>query len=391
MMNKVSRNVLFSKDSIEFINGVQENRKDNIKKYVNSNIRRWLINYYDKVTVIQDYNESYPSWVQKAINEGSTVYLLNIEEDDKNKIFYWLNYLEILNKKDLSRISVPQLIKNVASWNKELTKCTNVNDEEGIEIIHQYDDKFSWVKIFGRESLYREGYMMNNCVSNYYDDVSCNKTNIYSLRDTNNKPHVTLEVKNNVVTQIKGNCNHSVKKDYIDYVKDFLDNHYVKYNDINDEEYVNIGLIKINDKSYCLNDLPKELIVYADLDLTYYDEWMNLPESLTVYGDLNLQNVNILNFPKKLIVYGNVDLSYTRITRLPKEFKCDGYLNLSYSMITELPDNMNINGYLNLSYTGIRKIPKNLYVKGYLDLTRVDIVIPNDLFVEGNIIYNNHK
>lgn len=382
-MNKFSRNVLFSKDSIDFINSIQENRKDNVKKYINSNIRRWLINYYDKVTIIQEYNESYPSWVQKALNEGSTVYLLNIEEDDKNKIFYWLNYLEILNKKDLSRISVPQLIKNVASLNKELTKCTNVNDEEGIEIIHQYDDKFSWVKIFGRESLYREGYMMNNCVSNYYDDVSCNKTNIYSLRDTNNKPHVTLEVKNNVVTQIKGNCNLSVKKEYTDYVKDFLHNEYVKFNDIDDDEYGNIGLIKINDKWYSVYNLPEELVVYHNLYLTCRDdEWINLPDSLVVHGDfLDLRNVNILKFPSKLIADGHVNLSHTRINKLPKEFSCKCGLNLSHTMITELPDNMTINGDLNLAHTGIRKLPNKLYVENTLFLTHDDIdVFPDDLY-----------
>jgi hypothetical protein len=56
---------------------------------------------------------------------------------------------------------------------------------------------------------------MSHCVASYYG----RDTVIYSLRDSNNNPHCTIEDGN----QIKGKGNGSVDPKYIDYVVKFLE------------------------------------------------------------------------------------------------------------------------------------------------------------------------
>ena len=114
---------------------------------------------------------------------------------------------------------------------------------EGTTIVKQYPDGFQWVKVESAGALRNEGDSMGHCVGGYCEAVQNGDTEIYSLRDPQGRPHVTIEVKPEEGTpndpdadpmdqqtwfqepgirQIKGKQNLAPAKEYHPYVHDFV-------------------------------------------------------------------------------------------------------------------------------------------------------------------------
>jgi hypothetical protein len=97
---------------------------------------------------------------------------------------------------------------------------------------------FSIVQLKNQESRNYEGKLMRHCVSTYTDE-----SEIYSLRDKDNIPHCTLEMKDNFICQIKGVGNGTVSPKYVQYVLEFLD---FKNADIEPFEMENLGYFQLD-------------------------------------------------------------------------------------------------------------------------------------------------
>lgn len=70
-------------------------------------------------------------------------------------------------------------------------------------------------KVITQNDLLVEGNLMSHCVGDYCKQVDSGDTEIYSLRDAQNKPHVTLEIsRDNQVQQIYGPGNSEPKSEY---------------------------------------------------------------------------------------------------------------------------------------------------------------------------------
>lgn len=69
-----------------------------------------------------------------------------------------------------------------------------------------------------------EGNLMNNCVGSYFEAVEEGKCRIFSLRDPQNKPHVTIETDNSIhdFRQILGNSNREPDKTYKKMIKEWI-------------------------------------------------------------------------------------------------------------------------------------------------------------------------
>ncbi len=80
-------------------------------------------------------------------------------------------------------------------------------------------------KVVSRNDLLVEGNLMNHCVGKYHQQVQDGESEIYSLRDTDNEPHVTLEInpKHNEILQIMGNSDTEPDKKYKVYIKQWLE------------------------------------------------------------------------------------------------------------------------------------------------------------------------
>tara|TARA_Y100000310_G_scaffold180635_1_gene180540 strand:+ start:3122 stop:4627 length:1506 start_codon:yes stop_codon:yes gene_type:complete len=78
-------------------------------------------------------------------------------------------------------------------------------------------------KVMSENDLQREGYLMEHCVGGYCKYVESGESVIYSLRDPNNKPHVTIETNNyNSIRQIQGKSNSEPKDIYKAMIREWF-------------------------------------------------------------------------------------------------------------------------------------------------------------------------
>lgn len=386
----LARNVLFSENTENYLKSLEERAdKPEVKKWIKSNLRTWLINDYEG-TLITRAKSKDPAWLKRALSNGDQVFSVSISPEDKEKFNHWVDYLNQYEKpSSIKLISIPQLIRQVKEWEKQFQK-TKDDEEDGIKDIHVYPNGFRWVSVYGKNSLNREGKLMKHCVGSYYKKVSENKCEIYSLRDKNNKPHITIEYvpAYKAIAQIKGNSNTPVKEEYLNYLNDFLKKKYVKFENINTFDLRQNGLLFINNRIWSisqLSELFKSGKLVGDINLSYLKNIPKLPDGTIVDGDLNLSRSDISELPDNLTVKGRLDIQGTNVTKLPLNLHIDGDLDLTNLPIGELPNNMVVNGDLNLRNTRIKKIPDSLVVKGELTLAGTSAKLPNNFTVNGNL------
>lgn len=126
--------------------------------------------------------------------------------------------------KRLRKMSYKQAYRKADEWTKALQKkgAHIVETEEDIKVIYTWKSGMRLVRLVGENAFKREGYLMRHCVASYYGDSSLT---IYSLRDSNNDPHCTIEVMEDVehIQQIKGKGNGPIHPKYVEYVIDSLE------------------------------------------------------------------------------------------------------------------------------------------------------------------------
>jgi hypothetical protein len=80
------------------------------------------------------------------------------------------------------------------------------------------------VNVNSENDLDVEGAKMHHCVAGYWDNVRSGTSRIYSLRNPQNQPMVTIEVQGKKVIQIKGPSNAKVTdENLVEKIKDFFD------------------------------------------------------------------------------------------------------------------------------------------------------------------------
>jgi hypothetical protein len=102
-------------------------------------------------------------------------------------------------------------------------------------VFMDFEDWFKIVQLVSKESYEREGKLMSHCVSSYYGRES----KIYSLRDSKNLPHATIEHGQ----QIKGKGNWKIDPKYIDYIVKFLEKTWMT---VWENEMKNLGYYKLD-------------------------------------------------------------------------------------------------------------------------------------------------
>ena len=121
--------------------------------------------------------------------------------------------------KKLRKASYEQMKEGAAKWVERMNKKAGgiVETEEDVEIIKIWKSGMRLVQLVGENAYKREGKLMSHCVAGYYGKSECK---IYSIRDSNNNPHCTIEVmeRDGQINQIKGKGNGSIHPKYINYV-----------------------------------------------------------------------------------------------------------------------------------------------------------------------------
>jgi hypothetical protein len=188
---------------------------------------------------MQDYTQQTESQeVKYWINHNLTNYLKKNPENvgEIEHILDFLNSDKAPNR--LRKMSYEQAKKGSEQWIKTMNKQARdiVETEEDTEIEIDFEDGMRLVRLVGKEAFQREGKLMSHCVSSYHDKSDIK---VYSLRDSKNNPHCTIEVvSSGSVNQIKGKGNGSIHPNYIKYVMSTL-KHFGT--DVRDSEMSNLG------------------------------------------------------------------------------------------------------------------------------------------------------
>jgi hypothetical protein len=127
----------------------------------------------------------------------------------------------------LGRMSVPEAIAAARAWRRRLAKRRQDDcpeDWPGLETVWRSPLGPKFVRLTTPAALWREGTLMCNCLRHgwYKDEVASGTSEIYSLRDTQNRPHVTIQVRGVVMVQIKGKQNATPAKKWLPYVHQFV-------------------------------------------------------------------------------------------------------------------------------------------------------------------------
>ena len=177
---------------------------------------------------------------------------LKDNQENQDEIEHILDYLCSSDApKRLQRVSYTAALENSKKWMKKQIKKGNHIEETSsdTELILELTNGFKWVKLVGENAFKREGFLMRHCVASYYGS----STSVYSLRDSKNNPHCTVEEDK----QIKGKGNGSISPKYIKYVVEFLEHLGMS---VSDNEMKNLGYFNYKEFK---NDLHKDTLALA--------------------------------------------------------------------------------------------------------------------------------
>lgn len=91
------------------------------------------------------------------------------------------------------------------------------------EVVYEFDDGVTVQKLTTKEQLDVEGDVMQHCVGGYCDQVRRGTSEIYSVRDANGRPHVTIEYSPHQrrFVQVRGKQNDDPTPKWQKYVDEF--------------------------------------------------------------------------------------------------------------------------------------------------------------------------
>ena len=233
----IERNVVNLQDIPAFIKSLaQRAETEQGKKWLQTTLRNWIINKFEGATRFdqlppatqQNLRQNGPDWLERAIERGEPLYYLdfnsNAATELRQHIDHVIDYFNANPEERLERVSVEAAEQAADKWTEAQSRKAAVEeDANGVKEMLAFPDGYRWVEVISPEALNREGQLMKHCVGSYATRVESGNVRILSLRDSMNKPHVTIEFRKDdeggdSIEQIKGNSNQAPKKEYIPYI-----------------------------------------------------------------------------------------------------------------------------------------------------------------------------
>lgn len=195
-----------------------------IQAWINSTFKNWVQNEAPANSV-STLGTDAPEWAREAM-QNNDLYTVDWTAvvDILKPIIEYFQYLNQQGTK-FTAMAVPEAIQQQTEYHAKLAAKMDKQSsiiEDGMTPILTFPNGYFWAKLTGRDSLDREGDIMGHCVGSYYDDVKAGHKTVYSLRDPDNGPHITVEVEGDKIRQIKGKANKEVVARYRDYIPPFL-------------------------------------------------------------------------------------------------------------------------------------------------------------------------
>lgn len=124
------------------------------------------------------------------------------------------------------------------------------------------ENGYYFVLLYGRDALKFEGKHMHHCLQNDYwaNAIKKPEQELYSLRDANGEPHLTLEIENNQVLQCQGRTHTDPNPILRKMVREFIAKNHFEIPDVNTWNK-HIAYIKQDGVLYDVFNLPKNFVV----------------------------------------------------------------------------------------------------------------------------------
>ena len=222
-------------------------RYPQVKKWLLTVARKYIINKADEATQAQEYEpltkrprrkdqystmpDEMPDWVSRDLAQDRAVhYFKDIQPrqrqlwKDIENIIDWFNAEAsaddpALNR--LDRVSFDEALRQAKTWRAAIDENPWKFVKDNPPVAMEMGKGWRWVKLETPNHTRREGQLMNHCVGG----GSYQRSDLYSLRDPENVPHITMEVHptTNSTKQVKGNSNKKPAPEYQKYIRPFMD------------------------------------------------------------------------------------------------------------------------------------------------------------------------
>lgn len=209
------------------------------EKWLKSVGRKWMLRkgassrYFPTSLEIEDG----PDWLKKAVANGTILHrleLLSVERENFLRILDWMRSGDGPSlSSDWSKISVEQAAIAEGKWIDAMSEAALHLDLENADLlgVHFFAaseaagsggrDGWKWVEVRSALSLDREGALMRHCVGSYARDVERGQASVFSLRDPENKPRLTMETSQGFIRQLKAFANQTCPEELRARVADF--------------------------------------------------------------------------------------------------------------------------------------------------------------------------
>ena len=236
-------------------------------------------------------SESVLTWIELRVKQQ-----MEKEKPTTEEVEHIIDYL-VSNEapKTLSAMTYEQAKSNTDKWVKTLIKKGEHIHETAAdtEVVLDFKDGFKIVKLVGKSAFEREGYLMRHCAGSYADRKD---TEVYSLRDSHNMPHATIEKD----VQIKGKDNGDISPKYIEYVVKFLE--YTGM-DVRDSEMAHLGYEVVPFGAYTKTKLYRDKYAVKGTKIEYRDDVRIFDSQTNLF---NYQGVDVSLFRGDLRITSNM-------------------------------------------------------------------------------------
>jgi hypothetical protein len=259
-----------------------------------------------------------------------------------------------------------------------LQRCdfaTPIAGEE--EVVTHLAAGYTLVRLRTDTALKREGFMMQHCIGlGAYDRaLTMLGVEFLSLRDRMGKAHITVEVVNDKILQLKGKQNRSPRPEYLDLILPGLRDRNLGM----DEQKTIDGLVEDEPgQLFSIYALPEGFRAKASIFANHLIDLAKLPRGLTAPTYVSLDGSGLKEVPDGL--NSGSDLSIVRSKELVKigtNVRVGGGLHIGgCSLLTTLPHDLHVVGSLYTRWNdifgdppeedefcdAIREIPASIYV-----------------------------
>ena len=243
-------------------------------------------NYIQYINEFHEWNQVEIDFVNNQLKKH-----LEINEENQTEIEHILDFLFSNPKTNISKIWYVTIKEKADKWTTKIqSKVSKDTEQEWVDydIFLDFKDWFKIVTLKSESSYIREGKLMSHCVGSYYGRDKI----IYSLRDSKNNPHCTIEHGQ----QIKGKGNWNIDPKYIDYIVQFLEHTWMT---VWENEMKNLGYYKLEkidtgltcEKQYNWYVYESNISLIKDKDYNQY-QWfwlLNIKDIVTFEGDFKFK------------------------------------------------------------------------------------------------------